>query len=98
MKAREILDEPMNYIEAHTGDENVREETLEALRKGFEAVIGEDDTQKPNDEDYGGWVVCDTCEVIIDPELKEYECNCKLRNQLKAEQRERLDKFFERGE
>lgn len=57
-------------------------------------VIGEDDIQKPNDEDYQEWLVCDTCEVIIDPELKTYECNCKLLNNLRQTQRTKLKELF----
>lgn len=61
-------------------------------------VIGEDDIQKPNDEDYQEWLVCDTCEVIIDPELKTYECNCKLLNNLRQTQRTKLKELFNEKE
>ncbi len=61
------------------------------LTKYIEQVIGEDDIQKPNDEGYSDWNVCETCEVImIDESDPPMACNCTVRNQLRAEQRAKL--------
>ena len=87
----ETLGSPKKYKEANTSFKS-------ALYSLLMDVIGEDDIQKPNDEDYQEWLVCDTCEVIIDPELKTYECNCKLLNNLRQTQRTKLKELFNEKE
>ena len=87
------VDKEMKVEKTKLTDKTI-DEILALIATTVNEVIGQDSVQKPNNEDYDDYTVCDTCDVIIDPELQTYECNCILRNQLRAEQRAKLQELI----
>lgn len=76
-----------DYAREHDAQDKLRSALYELML----GVIGENEKQIQNDEDYSDWLVCQTCEVIlIDESDPPLACNCTIRNKLKAEQRTKL--------
>mgnify|MGYP003529137743 CR=1 FL=1 len=66
------------------------------VEKFAEELIGEDNIQKRDDEEFDEWLVCSTCDCILSDETEpEYGCQCTTRNALRSEQRENAPKLLE---
>ena len=87
----EIMHRKAGFIKANPVSSEARQLILDWHNKQVLAIIGEDDIQQRNDEDFDDWLVCATCDCILSDETEpEYSCRCTTRNSLRAEQRNKL--------